>query len=83
MPRFCKRYAQLGEQIRKGLDDFKRDVEAGAFPSDAYSPYKMPAEEEAAFNALMARDSAARDAQRQAAAERIKNADEYEQIKLY
>lgn len=83
MPRFCKRYAQLGDQIRKGLEDFKRDVEGGTFPSVAYSPYKMPAEEEAAFDALMAKGSAARDARRKEAAERIQNADEYERIKLY
>jgi 3-methyl-2-oxobutanoate hydroxymethyltransferase len=83
VPRFCKRYAQLGDAIRSGLEAFKQDVEAGTFPSEAYSPYKMPKEELEAFQALMAKDAAARKAQAEEAAERLKQSDEYEQIKLY
>jgi 3-methyl-2-oxobutanoate hydroxymethyltransferase len=83
VPRFCKKYAQLGDAIRSGLEAFKQDVEAGSFPSDAYSPYKMPKEEEEAFRLLMEKDAAVRKAQAAQAAERIKQSDEYEQIKLY
>jgi 3-methyl-2-oxobutanoate hydroxymethyltransferase len=83
VPRFCKRYAQLGDAIRSGLEAFKKDVEEGTFPSEAYSPYKMPKEELDAFLTLMAKDAAARKAQAEEAAERLKQSDEYEQIKLY
>lgn len=83
VPRFCKRYAQLGDAIRSGLEAYKKDVEEGTFPSEAYSPYKMPKDEEDAFHALMERDSAIRKAQAAEAAERLKAADEYESIKLY
>ena len=41
VPKFCKRYAQLGETIRQGLESFKADVENGCFPSEEYSPYKV------------------------------------------
>lgn len=41
MPRFCKRYAQVGEAIRLGLEAYKKDVETGAFPSMDYCPYKV------------------------------------------
>ena len=27
MPKFCKQYANVGEMISKGLEDFKADVE--------------------------------------------------------
>lgn len=83
VPRFCKRYAQLGNVIREGLESFKQDVEAGTFPSEAYSPYKMPAAELRAFQALMAQDATSRQTQAHRAAERLKQSDEYEQIKLY
>ena len=83
VPRFCKRYAQLGDAIKSGLEAFKQDVEAGTFPSEAYSPYKMPKEELEAFQALMAKDAATRKALAEEAAERLKQSDEYEQIKLY
>ena len=43
----------------------------------------MPKEELEAFQALMAKDAAARKAQAEEAVERLKQSDEYEQIKLY
>ncbi|RLN93285.1 hypothetical protein BBJ28_00007908 [Nothophytophthora sp. Chile5] len=45
VPKFCKRYADVGEQIRIGLENYRDDVENGRFSSDAYSPYKMSKEE--------------------------------------
>ncbi|RLN78957.1 hypothetical protein BBJ28_00011794 [Nothophytophthora sp. Chile5] len=42
VPKFCKRYADVGEQIRIGLENYRDDVENGRFSSDAYSPYKVP-----------------------------------------
>ena len=41
VPKFCKRYADVGEQIRIGLENYRDDVESGRFSSDAYSPYKV------------------------------------------
>ncbi|KUG02158.1 3-methyl-2-oxobutanoate hydroxymethyltransferase [Phytophthora nicotianae] len=40
VPKFCKRYADVGEQIRIGLENYRDDVESGRFSSEAYSPYK-------------------------------------------
>jgi 3-methyl-2-oxobutanoate hydroxymethyltransferase len=43
-PRFAKPYARLGEEARRAMAAFKREVEAGAFP-DADHSYSMdPAE---------------------------------------
>jgi 3-methyl-2-oxobutanoate hydroxymethyltransferase len=41
VPKFCKRYADVGEQIRLGLENYRDDVESGRFSSDEYSPYKV------------------------------------------
>ncbi|GMF55887.1 unnamed protein product [Phytophthora fragariaefolia] len=41
VPKFCKRYADVGEQIRIGLENYRDDVESGRFSSEAYSPYKV------------------------------------------
>ena len=32
VPKFCKRYAQVGHAIQEGLLQFKEEVEAGEFP---------------------------------------------------
>ena len=40
-PKFCKRYAELGEEITKALDAFKYDVENKNFPTQQFSPYGM------------------------------------------
>ncbi|KAG6622371.1 3-methyl-2-oxobutanoate hydroxymethyltransferase [Phytophthora cinnamomi] len=45
VPKFCKRYAHVGEQIRLGLEAYRDDVEKGRFPSETYSPYKMSKDE--------------------------------------
>lgn len=54
-PRFCKKYANVGGAIRLGLDDFRREVEEGVFPSKLHSPYKMPKVAEEEFLELVAR----------------------------
>lgn len=41
VPKFCKRYADVGERIRLGLEEFREDVENRRFPSEEYAPYKV------------------------------------------
>ncbi|CAM9384049.1 unnamed protein product [Phaeothamnion confervicola] len=41
VPRFCKRYASVGEEARKGLEAFREECESGVFPSPKYTPYEM------------------------------------------
>ncbi|RQM19676.1 hypothetical protein B5M09_002707 [Aphanomyces astaci] len=41
VPKFCKKYADVGERIRQGLEDFREDVENQRFPSEEYAPYKV------------------------------------------
>jgi 3-methyl-2-oxobutanoate hydroxymethyltransferase len=47
-PKFTKRYAEIGEEIRGALERFAGDVRSGAFPTDEHT-YAMPAEELEAF----------------------------------
>ena len=44
VPKFVKRYAELDKEVMKALEDFKKDVRAGKFPTLAQS-YEMPPEE--------------------------------------
>ena len=37
LPRFVKRYAQLGETIRQALSSFREEVETGAFPGPEHT----------------------------------------------
>ena len=83
MPRFCKQYAQVGHAIRDGLQEFKADVESGAFPSDQYSPYVMTDKERDAFEALLQKDEEERNRKHDEAAAKMVAADEYEQLSLY
>ncbi|GMF45037.1 unnamed protein product [Phytophthora lilii] len=55
VPKFCKRYADVGEQIRIGLENYRDDVESGRFSSEAYSPYKV------SFLSLLTKDLPAQD----------------------
>jgi 3-methyl-2-oxobutanoate hydroxymethyltransferase len=43
-PKFVKKYANIGEQIVRALEDFKEDVEKGGFPGPEHC-YGMPEEE--------------------------------------
>lgn len=54
VPKFCKRYADVGNAIRKGLESFREDIEQSRFPTEEYSPYKMSLEEEEKLHQLVA-----------------------------
>lgn len=41
VPKFCKKYARVGDAVTRGLEEYKSDVESGKFPGDEYSPYKV------------------------------------------
>ena len=47
-PRFTKRYAEIGDEIRDALERFAADVRSGAFPTDEHT-YPMPDDELGAF----------------------------------
>jgi 3-methyl-2-oxobutanoate hydroxymethyltransferase len=47
-PRFAKRYADIGGDIRSALERFGAEVRSGAFPAEEHT-YAMPEEELAAF----------------------------------
>lgn len=83
VPKFCKKYARVGDAIVKGLAEFKDDVEGGAFPQEEFSPYSMPAEEQAMFEKDLEGDADARELSHKKTAKRLKNADEYEALNLY
>lgn len=40
-PKFVKRYKEIGAQILEALEDFRKDVSSGVFPSDEHC-YPMP-----------------------------------------
>lgn len=44
-PKFCKRYAEVGQVIQSALAQYRQDVEEGTFPGQQYSPYSIPADE--------------------------------------
>ena len=83
MPKFCKRYAQVGHAITEGLEQYKTEVENGTFPSDEYSPYTMTDEEKLAFDNLLEEDADERTRKHEEAAQKLTQADEYEQLSLY
>jgi 3-methyl-2-oxobutanoate hydroxymethyltransferase len=83
VPKFCKKYAQVGHAIQDGLSEFKADVEAGIFPGEEYSPYLMTEGEKEAFDALLQKDANERKRKHDLAAEKLSQADEYETLKLY
>ena len=83
VPKFCKRYAQVGLAIQQGLQEFKNDVESGIFPGEEYSPYVMTDKERVAFDALLKKDEEERRRNHELAAAKLSQADEYEALKLY
>lgn len=83
VPKFCKKYAQVGHSIQKGLSQFKADVESGTFPAADYSPYLMSDEERCYFEVLLEKDAKERRRKNYAAATKISQADEYETLSLY
>ncbi|KAL6757683.1 ketopantoate hydroxymethyltransferase [Haematococcus lacustris] len=44
-PKFCKQYAHVGQAIQAALQAYREEVASRTFPSNAYSPYRIPAEE--------------------------------------
>lgn len=83
VPKFCKRYAQLGHIIQEGLQEYKRDVASGEFPGSNFSPYIMIDDEKQAFNALLAKDAEERKLKHDKAAQEYTQQDEYEKLHLY
>jgi 3-methyl-2-oxobutanoate hydroxymethyltransferase len=83
VPKFCKRYAQIGHEIQVGLMEFKEDVESGVFPGEVYSPYIMKDEEKVAFENLLKSDEEERELHHEDVAKKLTEADEYELLKLY
>jgi 3-methyl-2-oxobutanoate hydroxymethyltransferase len=83
VPKFCKKYGQVGHMIQEGLQQYKEDVESGVFPGKAYSPYVMKAEERQQFEAPLSQDAEEREQKHQAAAENYVQTDEYEKLSLY
>jgi 3-methyl-2-oxobutanoate hydroxymethyltransferase len=51
-PRFVKRYAEVGSEIRRALGAYVVDVRSGRFPEDEHT-YSMPEDELAAFEAAI------------------------------
>ena len=83
MPKFCKRYAQVGHAITDGIEQFKQEVESGVFPDENYSPYVMSEEEKEKFEELLKGDADEREKLHDKTAEKLKEADEYESLRLY
>ncbi len=50
MPRFVKKYANVGEIITKAFVEFKEDVISGQFPEEGVHTYSMPEDEIIEFN---------------------------------
>eukprot|EP00980_Cylindrotheca_fusiformis_P008228 scaffold1736_cov127-Cylindrotheca_fusiformis.AAC.42 len=83
VPKFCKKYAKVGHAIQEGLKEFKDDVESGVFPGEDYSPYIMSDEEKSLFDELLRGDAEERKRKHELAIEKLRQADEYETLKLY
>jgi len=83
VPKFCKKYAQLGHIIQEGLQEYKKEVESGVFPGEDFSPYVMKDEEKKAFDLLLARDAKERELKHKQAEDAYMKHDEYESLRLY
>lgn len=83
VPKFCKKYAQLGHIIQEGLQEYKEDVESGAFPGKDFSPYVMKDDEKEAFDKLLAKDEIERKLKLEQAEDAYMKHDEYEKLHLY
>jgi hypothetical protein len=72
-----------GVQVHEALMQYKEDVRNETFPNEQYSPYKMSAEELAKFENLLEKDAKDREDKSKAIDRKLREADEYEVIKLY
>eukprot|EP01035_Chromulina_nebulosa_P017650 gene17650-23231_t len=61
----------------------KHEVRDGVFPTDQYSPYKMPVDEAITFDELMKLDDEKRKLQSQIIDKKLRDLDEYAAVKLY
>ncbi|GAB5355147.1 hypothetical protein AAMO2058_000181300 [Amorphochlora amoebiformis] len=83
-PKFCKKFVDLGETIREGLECFKKEVETGEFPSFSdHSPYKMSKKEQELFREMLSVDEEKRKKDNQTRAKQMKETDEYDVLNLY
>lgn len=83
VPKFCKKYAQVGHMIQEGLQEYKNDVESGKFPGSTYSPFHMAAEEVSMFDELLAKDAENLKKRLRKAAQDYDKRDEYAKLHLY
>ena len=83
VPKFCKKYAQVGHIIQDGLQTFRDDVEKGIFPGKEFSPYIMSDTEKKSFDALLETDREERKRKLEETSKKLTQADEYEQLHLY
>jgi len=83
VPKFCKKYAQVGHAIQEGLSQFKEEVETGLFPGEEYAPYVMADGEREKFHELLDRDAEERQLKHDAVATKLCEGDEWEALKLY
>lgn len=83
VPSFCKKYANIGEQIHNTLLTFKQEVQESAFPGKEHSPYTMSTVEEGKFRELLHTDAIVRHEQAVKVDKKLREADEYEIAKLY
>lgn len=44
-PKFSKQFNEVGRMIDQGMRDYCREVREGKFPSEQYSPYRIPEED--------------------------------------
>ena len=52
-PKFVKKYANLGEQLKKAFTEYCNEVREGAFPEDDKHTYTISAEEESKLKELL------------------------------
>lgn len=84
VPSFCKQYAQLGSTVHAALLQYKEEVHSQQFPtSETFNPYKMSGEEQAKFVQLLAQDDQQRNEEGKVIGKKLREADEYEVVKLY
>ncbi|CAM9745233.1 unnamed protein product [Chrysoparadoxa australica] len=83
VPKFCKRFANVGEQVNAGLLAYRAEVESGVYPGSAYSPYTMSSKEEHSLAELLAKDELERQEKLALARKKLHDQDEYEVTKLY
>lgn len=83
VPKFCKVFADVGQQTHLGLTAFRDDIKRGIFPSEEFSPYCMPSEEAAKFQHSLQHDKLHRKRASLEVLKRQLDQDEYEIAKLY